>query len=817
MPSFHKSPKMRLLQSILLLTTLIKFTSQVCLPSDYYKARGYTPLEKIKTGEEWLFCKKMLTESGICVDETTIANVVKKEQEALLTSQYLGMAGINRILGKAYPATLAIREKLQSLEKQRLTEESKVLQMSQKIRELYSGWMRVGDNIEEITYFNMDNFNNIVSQGLGGDFRLNDLDKTNDSENPDLEYWVRELNLQKKISEDIIERTSKIRDLRFVIRGKIQRNQAKINALASKKEIVPGWPLKGTPTFALPAGEGETNTDANADSNNSNTNTDSNANSNNNANASRLLNSSSDEKILRSLESSSLLHGSALAVSRLLQSDNGSNAIVINAIEGIVEGEKPLPSYTPPDSIELKTITFEDTQTDELSEIQQEKELRVEEKKLKAREDAFVEKEIEMLKKLAELQTTDPDDIESYFAGDYLTLMDKIKSQNEEKFGELTAFRTATEGTFAAVFTELKKTHDLFERLKLTYNHYKSFESNIYDYYYDPTVTQKPTLKDADWKALYVQFTFDNTDTSKTYDDSVPFVYEDLRKLLQDQFRLGRTKFEEALQKVFDNLEIAENTRMKEMEKYYELSRANKIKRELYVNSNESLLDASIDEAKKKIINLRADVNNEDLAGGTTARIAKGEQMFSLDMLYRVMIKIKALITAWKVKIADNTDVDLWSPVMTKAAKRSFNVFRLQLAWMENSVAQLMIDITKPGYEMEYQSDFLIYNLQRTELNLINANMNMNIIRIKENRDKFFESQFKVIAGTTCAMIAGNAETYFTLETPPADPPADPAPSRVKLSNIIRIYIIIYYIICILKKLYDFNQNSLISFFANSC
>ena len=539
-----------------------------------------------------------------------------------------------------------------------------------------------------------------------------------------------------------------------MIRGKVQRNEAKINALASKKEIVPGWPLKGTPEFAKPAST-ETTTGATGDT----------------TTATDTTTTTPAQRASRVLEEESIFTANKAPRTLETTTTTTTSAILIEAITAVVEGEKELPAYTPPDSIKLETISFEDTKSDELSEIQMESDMRAEEIKLKAREEGFVAKEIEMLLALSNYQTTNVSDIPKYFDGDYLILMDTIKTQNAEKFGELDALRVSTAATFNAVFTEFKKAHVLFARLNVTFNHYKAFENNIYQYYYDPTVTIKPPLKDADWKALFVQFTFDADDSSKTYDEAVPFIYEDLRKLLQDQFRLGRTKFEEALKLAFSTLAIAENTRITEIEKYYTLSRANKIKRELYVNSNEVIIKASILTAATKIVALRTDVNNESLAGGTTARIAKGEEMFSLDMLYRVMKKIETLLAAWKVQLAADTDVDLWSPVMTAAAKRSFNGFRLKMAWMENSVAQLMLDITKPGYETGYQSDTLIYKMQRTELDLINANMLMNVIRIKDNRDKCFQAQYKVIAGITCTLLAGNGDTYFKLEDPPVVPP----------------------------------------------
>ena len=221
---------------------------------------GFTPLEKLKTGEEWKYCSKYFTESGLCVEEEGVNDIVETLEKNLLTSQFKSFAGFDRIIPKMYSSIKSIRERLQNLYKVKLSERIKVNNFSKRIWELVEKNKTSGHIIKEIAYFQMDTFLEDVTVAVSGTFQYEDYQadqmtlSNSDSHTPNFENWTQHKERLTKLDDDVITKITALQELRYVIRGKIFRNEAKINALVAKKEIIPGFPLKGAPdlTVVLP-------------------------------------------------------------------------------------------------------------------------------------------------------------------------------------------------------------------------------------------------------------------------------------------------------------------------------------------------------------------------------------------------------------------------------------------------------------------------------------------------------------------------------------------------------------------------------------
>ena len=243
--------------SLLLLTMVWGLARPLCLPSEYLTGMGFTPLEKLKTGEEWLFCSKYFTESGICVDETTMQETMETTQKNLLESQFKSMSGFDRIIPKMYESIKSIRERMQNIYKQKLEELSKVHNFSKRIWELVEKNQTSGHIIKEIAYFQLVDFLTITAIAVQGEFEYddyqaqqNDLSESS-NHTPNFNNWSQHQQRMQVIETEIVSKTIELQNLRYTIRGMIYRNEAKINALVSKNEIVPGFPLKGTPDLTV--------------------------------------------------------------------------------------------------------------------------------------------------------------------------------------------------------------------------------------------------------------------------------------------------------------------------------------------------------------------------------------------------------------------------------------------------------------------------------------------------------------------------------------------------------------------------------------
>ena len=245
----------------------IKTINSLCLSKEYLTGLGFTPLEKLKTGEEWQFCSKIFTESGLCVDESTIKETIETLQKNLLESQFKSMSGFDRIIPKMYESIKSIRERLQNLYGIKIKERSVVNNFSKRIWELIEKNETSGHIIKELAYFQMTAFLDELIIAVNGEFVYEDYQSgqitLSESENhtPNFKNWSQHEQRLKVLETDIVSKTEKLQDKRFVIRGKIFRNEAKINALVSKNEIVPGFPLKNPPDLTVTQPTTTENTD----------------------------------------------------------------------------------------------------------------------------------------------------------------------------------------------------------------------------------------------------------------------------------------------------------------------------------------------------------------------------------------------------------------------------------------------------------------------------------------------------------------------------------------------------------------------------
>jgi hypothetical protein len=244
-------------RKVTILILLLAGVELLCLPKEYLSGLGYTPLDKLQKGEEWLFCSKYFTESGLCVDESTIKDTMETQQKNLLESQFKSMSGFDRIIPKMYTSIKSIRERMQNLYKKKMTELSKINNFSQRLWELVEKNKTSGHIIKEIAYFQMTDFLSEATIAVNGTFGYDDYqaqqNELSESANhtPDFENWSQHNQRLTVIANDIIDKVTKLQQVRYTIRGKIFRNEAKINALVSKNEIVPGFPLKGAPDLTV--------------------------------------------------------------------------------------------------------------------------------------------------------------------------------------------------------------------------------------------------------------------------------------------------------------------------------------------------------------------------------------------------------------------------------------------------------------------------------------------------------------------------------------------------------------------------------------
>ena len=225
-----------------------------------------------------------------------------------------------------------------------------------------------------------------------------------------------------------------------------------------------------------------------------------------------------------------------------------------------------------------------------------------------------------------------------------------------------------------------------------------------------------------------------------------------------------------AIATAMTTIQDVQKLREKEITKYQEIATSNNIERKSYFDTEKTRLGVLMTSCVDKAETLRTDLLNENLSRET--RIDKGEQLYSLNVIYQTLKAIQVIFNDWETKINDNArDVDDWLPILLSAARHPFNNQRLWIAMMENLALEISIDITKAGYESGNHMDDVIYGMMRTELDVFNSSMLLNTIRTKENRNKCFSAQFETIAGMTCALLAGNGSSYFTLApAPPADP-----------------------------------------------
>ena len=256
-------------QTLVLLGLLISSVHLLCLPKEYLTGLGFTPLEKLKTGEEWKFCSKIFTESGLCVDEETIQVTVENLQKSILESQFKSMSGFDRIIPKMYASIKSIRERLQNLYMVKVKERAKINNFSKRIWELIEKNKTSGHIIKEIAYFELTTLINELNIAVNGEFKYDDYQadqavlSASESHTPNFDNWSQHKQRLEVLEQDIIDKITKIQEKRFVILGKIYRNEAKINALVAKNEIIPGFPLKGAPdlTVTQPVVEGEETTE----------------------------------------------------------------------------------------------------------------------------------------------------------------------------------------------------------------------------------------------------------------------------------------------------------------------------------------------------------------------------------------------------------------------------------------------------------------------------------------------------------------------------------------------------------------------------
>jgi DNA-binding ferritin-like protein (Dps family) len=258
-----------LIQKLVFLGLIFNAVHLLCLPKTYLEGLGFVPLEKLQTGEEWKFCPKYFTESGLCVEEDSIKEVVETLQKTLLESQFKSMSGFDRIIPKMYSSIKSIRERLQNLYKVKIQERSKINNFSKRIWELIEKNKTSGHIIKEIAYFEMTTFIDELNIAVSGQFTYDDYQahqatlSDSSSHTPNFDNWSQHQQRLSAIELDINDKITKLQEKRYVIRGKIFRNEAKINALVAKNEIVPGFPLKGAPdlTVTQPVTEETTDTE----------------------------------------------------------------------------------------------------------------------------------------------------------------------------------------------------------------------------------------------------------------------------------------------------------------------------------------------------------------------------------------------------------------------------------------------------------------------------------------------------------------------------------------------------------------------------
>jgi hypothetical protein len=443
--------------------------------------------------------------------------------------------------------------------------------------------------------------------------------------------------------------------------------------------------------------------------------------------------------------------------------------IVIEASEIAIEGELALEPYTPPDTITLETVTFEPTKDDETEEIAMEAALKLKEKELSDFVSAFRDKEHEEIIKIKNKNSATEAEKLAMFTTSNFALLD-ISRDNENLVGNtLPTLKTETDALIPNIFVEFETLYDLVSRLFETYDLYEEFELEVYKAYYMQGLTVRPTVDLDKWKLQLVSFKFDGNTADVWSAENEPFLFENLRKHYQDEYRYGMGKVEKQVTTTMEAIDNALKAREKELAKYVELVTENNIDRKTYFNENKTKLDLLLGDAVTKANELKVDLNNENETREN--RINKGEQLYSINVLYQAMKAIKVIFDDWTTKIDDNAaDVADWYPILLSSARHPFNEMRLWVTMVENVTKKVSIDITMAGYEQEFQIDDVIYGMQRTELDVFNSSMLLNTIRTKENRDKCFGAQFEVIAGVTCALLAGNGSSYFTLKAAPAPP-----------------------------------------------
>ena len=159
----------------------------------------------------------------------------------------------------------------------------------------------------------------------------------------------------------------------------------------------------------------------------------------------------------------------------------------------VIEGEKELEAYTPPDTITLETVTFEPTKDDEVAEIALETELNTKETELEAFISDFRAKEMEEFQVLkTNVNLTTEQKIEKFESPSF-ALLDKSRA-NVNLGTDLTTLRNEVNAEIPKIYDEMKKVVDLLDRLILTYNSYKEFETEVYQAYYQKNLSSRPTV-----------------------------------------------------------------------------------------------------------------------------------------------------------------------------------------------------------------------------------------------------------------------------------------------------------------------------------
>ena len=248
-------------------------------------------------------------------------------------------------------------------------------------------------------------------------------------------------------------------------------------------------------------------------------------------------------------------------------------------------------------------------------------------------------------------------------------------------------------------------------------------------------------------------------------EESPDYSIDDELKIIDDEMKKAKDEFVKSqlelkgldkqigdkIKEILADVTMAENTE------------PNKDLRKTYIEEALAEIEKYVVHAKDEIVKLN--VTLKDDAVDKKLKKEALDKIKGFNKIWKELKRLKTFLADWTAKITAGTDVADYMSILEKIAMRGVNRSKLEVQKMKLELERIEKDRTMDGVN---EDEIVNMELELEELENLVVDVNAlsdTTFRNKENRDKCYKGQFKVLSGVVLAMTSGRASEVIELDS----------------------------------------------------